>query len=59
VKPVKAAIAYMPTAFYELPYDGAKEMLLVDEVDDRKYLTGLFDAMYAELPTPKPKKKKS
>jgi hypothetical protein len=55
---VKTAIAYMPTAFYELPYDGAKEMLLVDEVDDREYLTGLFEAMYAELPTPKPKKKK-
>jgi hypothetical protein len=48
----------MPTASYELPYDGAKEMLLVDEVDDREYLTGLFEAMYAELPTPKPKKKK-
>jgi TfoX/Sxy family transcriptional regulator of competence genes len=58
VKPVKAAIAYMPTASYELPYDGAKEMLLVDEVDDREYLTGLFEVMYAELPTPKPKKKK-
>jgi TfoX/Sxy family transcriptional regulator of competence genes len=58
VKPVKAAIAYMPAASYELPYDGAKEMLLVDEVDDREYLTGLFEAMYAELPTPKPKKKK-
>jgi TfoX/Sxy family transcriptional regulator of competence genes len=58
VKPVKAAIAYMPTASYELPYDGAKEMLLVDEVDDREYLTGLFETMYAELPTPKPKKKK-
>jgi TfoX/Sxy family transcriptional regulator of competence genes len=41
VKPVKAAIAYMPTASYELPYDGAKEMLLVDEVDDREYLTGV------------------
>jgi TfoX/Sxy family transcriptional regulator of competence genes len=59
VKPVKAAITYMPTASYELPYDGAKEMLLVDEVDDRAYLTGLLEAMYAELPTPKPKKKKS
>jgi TfoX/Sxy family transcriptional regulator of competence genes len=57
VKPVKAAIAYMPTASYELPYDGAKEMLLVDEVDDREYLTGLFDAMYAERSTPKPKNK--
>jgi TfoX/Sxy family transcriptional regulator of competence genes len=58
VKPVKAAIVYMPTASYELPYDGAKEMLLVDEVDDKEYLTGLFETMYAELPTPKPKKKK-
>ena len=58
VKPIKAAINYMPTAPYELPYEGAKEMLLVDEVDDREFLTGLFNAMYEELPTPKPKKKK-
>ena len=58
VKPIKAAISYMPTAQYELPYEGAKEMLLVDEVDDREFLTGLFNAMYKELPTPKPKKKK-
>ena len=29
VKPIKSAISYMPTATYELPYDGAKEMLLV------------------------------
>jgi TfoX/Sxy family transcriptional regulator of competence genes len=58
VKPVKAAITYMPIATYELPYDGAKEMLLVDEVDDREFLAGLFEAMYAELPMPKAKKKK-
>ncbi len=58
VKPVKAAISYMPTAAYELPYEGAKEMLLVDKVDDKEFLTGLFNAMYEELPTPKPKKKK-
>jgi TfoX/Sxy family transcriptional regulator of competence genes len=58
VKPVKAAVAYMPTASYELPYDGAKEMLLVDEVDNSDFLTGLLNAMYAELPTPKTKKKK-
>ena len=58
VKPVKSAIAYMPAAVYELPYEGAKEMLLVDEVDDSEYLTGLFEAMYDELPEPKPKKKK-
>ncbi len=58
VKPVKAAISYMPNAEYELPHDGAKEMLLVDDVDNKDYLTGLFDAMYDELPNPKPKKKR-
>src|SRR5574344_1671091 len=58
VKPVKSAIAYMPNARYELPYDGAKEMLLVDDVDNRDYLSGLFDAIYDELPYPKPKQKK-
>ncbi len=58
VKPIKAAIRYMPTATYEIPYEGAKEMLLVDEVDNRAFLTGLFNAMYEELPAPKPKKKK-
>ena len=58
VKPVKSAISYMPTAPYELPYEGAKEMLLVNEVDNKEFLTGLFHAMYDELPVPKPKKKK-
>ena len=58
VKPVKSAISYMPTAPYELPYEGAKEMLLVNEVDNKRFLTGLFNAMYEELPTPKSKKKK-
>lgn len=58
VKPAKSAIAYMPNAKYELPYDGAKEMLLVDDVDNKDFLTGLFNSMYDELPAPKPKKKK-
>ena len=35
VKPVKAARAMMPEAQEEIPYDGAKAMLLVDNVDDR------------------------
>ena len=52
------SIVPMPDAEYELPYDGAKEMLLVDDVDNRNYLAGLFDAMYDELPFPKPKQKK-
>ena len=58
VKPVKAAVAYMPEAVYELPYEGAKEMLLVEDVDNKEFLTELFRAMYEELPIPKPKKKK-
>ena len=58
VKPVKSAVAYMPAARYELPYEGAKEMLLVDEVDNKEFLTGPFNAMYDELPAPKPKKRK-
>lgn len=56
VKPTKAAAAYMPNAFYELPYEGAKEMLLVDNVDSQDYLTRLFETMYDELPFPKKKK---
>lgn len=48
----------MTTPSYELPYEGAKEMLLVDEVDNKEFLTSLFYAMYDELPTPKSKKKK-
>ena len=59
VKAVPSAIAYMPDASYELPYEGAKEMLLVEEVDDKTFLTGLFNAMFDELPAPKPKKKKT
>lgn len=58
VKPVKSAVAYMPAARYELPYEGAKEMLLVDEVDNKEFLTGLFNAMYDELPAPKAKRRK-
>ena len=58
VKPVRSAIALMPNEKYELPYDGAKEMLLVDDIENKEFLTGLFNSMYDELPAPKPKKKK-
>ena len=58
VKPVKSAIKLMPNAEYELPYDGAKEMLLVDELHNKEFLVELFNAMYEEIPTPKVKKKK-
>ena len=56
VKPVKSAVAMMPDAEKELPYDGAKEMLLVDEIDNREFLRELLEAMYEELPAPKKKK---
>ena len=57
VKPVKAAKDLMPNADMELPYEGAKEMILVDDVDDREFLEELLEAMYEELPAPKKKKK--
>ena len=56
VKPVKSAISLMPDATFELPYEGAKEMLSVDDVDNKDFLTRLFNAMYDELPRPKKKK---
>ena len=56
VKPVKSAVSLMPTASYELPYEGAKEMLLVDDVDSKDFLTKLFNAMYEELPASKKRK---
>lgn len=57
-KVVPAAVALLPDAPMEPPYDGAKEMLLVEDVDDRALLTRLVTAMYDQLPTPKPKKPK-
>lgn len=57
VKPVKSALEYMTDIRYELPYEGAKPMLLVDNIDDKSYLKGLFEAIYDDLPSPKPKKK--
>ena len=55
VKPTKSAAAMMPNADRELPYEGAKEMLLVDNVDDKAFLSELLEAMADELPAPKKK----
>ena len=57
VKPVPVAVKLMPDASMELPYEGAKEMILVDDVDNREFLCELVEAMYEELPVPKKKKK--
>jgi len=56
VKPVKSAVAMMPDADMELPYDGAKKMLMVDDVENREFLGQLMEAMYEELPAPKKKR---
>ena len=56
VKTVKSAVAMMPDADLELPYEGAKKMILVDDVENREFLSELLEAMYPELPAPKKKK---
>lgn len=56
VKPVPSAIFMMPNAPREIPYEGAKEMLLVEEIENRVLLCKLFEAMYDELPEGKKKK---
>ena len=55
VKPTKSAVAMLPDADSELPYEGAKEMLLVDNVENRAFLRDLLEAMYDELPNVKKK----
>ena len=45
VKPTKASKVLLPDAPAALPYPGAKEMLLVEELDDRAFLTELVQAM--------------
>ncbi len=56
VKPTKSAVSMMPKAVKELPYEGAKAMLLVDDVEDRTFLETLLTAMYEDLPAPKKQK---
>ena len=57
VKPTKSAMELMPDANMELPYEGAKEMLLVDDVENRDFLKEVFEVIYPEIPAPKKKKK--
>ena len=56
VKPTPSAVVLMPEAPRELPYEGSKEMLLVEDIDNRGFLNKLFEMMYEELPEPKRKK---
>lgn len=57
IKPTEHAKKMMPKAVYELPYEGAKEMLLVDNVEDKAFLAQLVNGVADELPAPKKKKK--
>lgn len=57
VKPPQSAKRLMPEAALELPYQGGKEMLLVDDPDDREHLKELMISMFPELPEPKKKKR--
>ena len=56
VKPTKTAKQMMSDALLEIPYDGATEMILVDDIDNREFLCNLLKAMADELPEPKKKK---
>ena len=58
IKPVASAVRLMPDAKYEPPYDGAKEMFLCEDTDNREFLTELFNAIEPELAMPKKKNKK-
>lgn len=58
VKKIKSALECMPAAVCDFPHEGAKEMLLVKEVDNKEFLTKLVEAMYDELPSPKPRRRK-
>lgn len=57
VKPTKSAKELMPNVPFELPYDGAKEMLSVENIEDKQFLAELLSSMVDELPTPKKRRK--
>ena len=58
VKITPSAREMMPAAAEEPPYEGAKPMLLVDNVEDRDFLKELVQRIVPELPQPKEKKKR-
>ena len=58
IKPTKTAKKLMPSAPLEPPYEGAKDMLLAEDTDDKNFLTKLFKSIFDELTESKPKSKK-
>ena len=57
LKPVPAAAELLPGAAYEPPYPGAKDMLLMEDVENRELLARVVEAMVPQLPPPKKRKK--
>lgn len=57
VKPVKSALEKLPDAPLEIPYDGAKKMMLIEEIDDREFMAELIESIFEELPLPKNNRK--
>lgn len=56
IKPTPLAKAFLPSAEYQSPYEGAKAMLLVENIEDGEFMCKLFESIYQELPEPKKKK---
>ena len=49
IKPLKSALMLLPDAEMDIPYEGAKKMLRVDDISDRKLLASVVNAIYDEL----------
>lgn len=56
IKPVDAIVKMLEGAKMEVPYDGAKPMLMVDDIDNKTFLKELIEKMYEVLPAPKKKR---
>ena len=56
VKPTQSALAMMPEASMEIPYEGAKQMIQVDNVENRLFLREMIEALFDELSEPKKKR---
>ena len=57
LKPVKVVMDQLEQARLERPYEGAKEMILLEDLEDKSFLAKLIKDMYEVLPAPKVKKK--
>lgn len=58
IKPVKAAMNFLKEPVYDIPFDGAKEWILIEDIDDKDFLTNLFKVIYDDLSFPKKKSTK-